>query len=87
MVVGLAKHFIEKDPLLGHLASFFDERTVLSWPVFPLNTDGIDVAGSNVHIDNIKITNWGETVSVKPANKMFTVARYSCSHGVFVTKV
>jgi len=29
----------------------------LNIPVFPLNTDGIDPAGTNVHIKNVKITN------------------------------
>mmetsp|Transcript_9646 Transcript_9646/g.6914 ORF Transcript_9646/g.6914 Transcript_9646/m.6914 type:complete len:132 (-) Transcript_9646:485-880(-) len=35
-------------------------------PTFPLNTDGIDPAGKNVTIRNVKITNFDDAVAVKP---------------------
>ena len=37
-------------------------------PTFPLNTDGIDPSGANVHIRNVKITNFDDAVAVKPSN-------------------
>jgi polygalacturonase len=41
---------------------------------FPLNTDGIDPAGTNVNIYNVKITNFDDAVAVKPANKSYKIA-------------
>jgi hypothetical protein len=35
-------------------------------PIFPLNTDGIDPAGRNIHIHNISVTNFDDVVAVKP---------------------
>jgi len=35
----------------------------MSWPVFPLNTDGIDPAGSNVTIRNVNITNFDDSIN------------------------
>ena len=55
------------------------ERTELSWPTMPLNTDGIDPAGSNVTIRNINITNFDDAVAVKPSHRAFSVAKDGCS--------
>jgi len=41
----------------------------INYPTFPLNTDGIDPAGTNIHIHNVKITNFDDAVAVKPAHK------------------
>jgi polygalacturonase len=41
-------------------------KSEFSWPVFPLNTDGIDPAGSNVTIRNLNITSFDDAVAVKP---------------------
>jgi len=49
-----------------------------SYPIFPLNTDGIDPSGTNVVIENVKITNYDDAVAVKPAhnnNKIATCAQ------------
>ena len=35
-------------------------------PTFPLNTDGIDPAGRDIHITNTRITNFDDAVAVKP---------------------
>ena len=35
---------------------------------FPLNTDGIDPAGSNILIERVNITNYDDAVAIKPAN-------------------
>ena len=43
----------------------------LSIPTFPLNTDGIDPAGSNILIERVKITNFDDAVAVKPSKKSY----------------
>jgi len=35
-------------------------------PIFPLNTDGCDIAGKNIFVENVTITNYDDTVCVKP---------------------
>lgn len=54
----------------------------LDIPTFPLNTDGIDPAGTNVHIRNVTITNFDDAVAVKPANGGYQVA--TCSQNILV---
>lgn len=46
----------------------------LNIPTFPLNTDGIDPSGTNIHIRNVTITNFDDAVAVKPANGGYKVA-------------
>lgn len=69
-----------------HLArTLFSGKTDwFSMPTMPLNTDGIDPAGSNVTIRNVKITNWDDAVAVKPSNKGFKVAKDGCSQDITV---
>jgi len=45
----------------------------------PLNTDGIDPAGSNVTIRNVNITNYDDAVAVKPSHRNDKVAKDGCS--------
>ena len=40
-------------------------KPVLSWPMFPLNTDGMTIYGSNMLIENIKIRNYDDAVVFK----------------------
>jgi polygalacturonase len=54
-------------------------------PIFPLNTDGIDPAGSNVHIYNMKITNFDDAVAVKPAHNTNVIAQ--CAEHILVENV
>jgi polygalacturonase len=59
---------------------FFSGQTdFFSWPVFPLNTDGIDIAGSNVNITRVSITTWDDAVAVKPSHKTDKVAQDGCT--------
>eukprot|EP00026_Physarum_polycephalum_P010001 Phypoly_transcript_10144.p1 GENE.Phypoly_transcript_10144~~Phypoly_transcript_10144.p1 ORF type:complete len:130 (+),score=18.27 Phypoly_transcript_10144:233-622(+) len=51
-------------------------------PVFPLNTDGIDPAGKNVFIENVRIENFDDAVAVKPLNGGNFYS--NCSHNVTV---
>ena len=71
---------------LGDYASIFKTllgaRSELSWPVFPLNTDGIDPYGSNVLIENVNITNFDDAIAVKPSHSNWTVARDGCSQDI-----
>jgi polygalacturonase len=56
--------FEQKNLALKH--GKYDFR--LGLPTFPLNTDGIDPAGSNILIRNVKITSYDDSIAVKPAN-------------------
>eukprot|EP00049_Salpingoeca_infusionum_P017791 m.354377 g.354377 ORF g.354377 m.354377 type:complete len:452 (+) comp16994_c0_seq1:307-1662(+) len=58
------------------------EEVAMSIPTFPLNTDGIDPAGKNVHIYNCTIENFDDAVAVKPCNGGYTKA--SCSQDILV---
>ena len=50
----------------------------------PLNTDGIDPAGSNVLIENVNITNFDDAVAVKPSHSDSVIARNGCSENIRV---
>jgi len=63
---------------------FSGKTDFFSMPTMPLNTDGIDPAGSNVTIKNIKITNWDDAVAVKPANKGHRVSKDGCAQDITV---
>jgi polygalacturonase len=66
------------------LNKLIGSKTVVSWPVFPLNTDGIDPAGSNVTIRNVNITNFDDSIAVKPTHNYATVAKDGCTQDVIV---
>eukprot|EP01098_Paradermamoeba_levis_P006122 TRINITY_DN2541_c0_g1_i1.p1 TRINITY_DN2541_c0_g1~~TRINITY_DN2541_c0_g1_i1.p1 ORF type:complete len:556 (+),score=189.58 TRINITY_DN2541_c0_g1_i1:98-1669(+) len=51
-------------------------------PTFPLNTDGIDPAGSNVLIEDVIIQNFDDAVAVKPLNSRAKSA--ACSQNILV---
>jgi polygalacturonase len=56
------------------LANFFgfnlgpalDSLASAAFPMFPLNTDGIDPAGSNIMIRRVNITNYDDGIAIKP---------------------
>jgi len=54
----------------------------INYPTFPLNTDGIDPSGSNVHIHHVKITNFDDAVAVKPAHSNNQIAK--CAEQILV---
>eukprot|EP00055_Hartaetosiga_balthica_P010754 m.46951 g.46951 ORF g.46951 m.46951 type:complete len:488 (+) comp7300_c0_seq1:158-1621(+) len=43
-------------------------KELIEIPTFPLNTDGIDPAGENIHIYNCSIENFDDAVAVKPSH-------------------
>lgn len=51
-------------------------------PTFPLNTDGIDPAGSNILIERVNITNYDDAVAIKPCSKSFI--KSTCSENIIV---
>jgi polygalacturonase len=51
-------------------------------PTFPLNTDGIDPAGSNVLIERVNIINFDDAVAVKPQHNDGEKA--TCSENIMV---
>ena len=55
-----------------------------SMPTMPLNTDGVDIMGSNVTIKRLNVTNWDDAVAVKPANRGYQIAKNGCSRDIFV---
>ena len=65
-----------KNATLRRLSIFVDWHTIgiLSWnaltPMFPFNTDGIDVAGQDILIEDIVISNWDDIIAVKPSSKL-----------------
>jgi polygalacturonase len=51
----------------------FDNLTYFSqtsFPLFPLNTDGIDPSGDNYFIHNVTIMNYDDAVAVKLGKKL-----------------
>ena len=51
-------------------------------PTYPLNTDGIDPAASNVLIERVKITNHDDAVAVKPSHSTDDIS--PCSENIIV---
>lgn len=51
-------------------------------PWFPLNTDGIDLHGTNILLERINVTNFDDAVAVKSCNKNYQIAQ--CTENVVV---
>ena len=41
------------------------EYNALAPPMFPFNTDGVDISGVNIHVYNISVTNYDDAVVIK----------------------
>lgn len=54
-----------------------------NFPIFPLNTDGIDVSGKNIVITNCFIRNFDDAIAVKPLNSNNQLS--SCSENIVIT--
>ena len=69
--------------LLGHyktaLRRIGGSSPVVSWPVMPLNTDGIDAGGSNIRVENLTIRNYDDAVVPKPANQGYKFSEDGCA--------
>eukprot|EP00633_Aureoumbra_lagunensis_P002037 CAMPEP_0197290162 /NCGR_PEP_ID=MMETSP0890-20130614/7410_1 /TAXON_ID=44058 ORGANISM="Aureoumbra lagunensis, Strain CCMP1510" /NCGR_SAMPLE_ID=MMETSP0890 /ASSEMBLY_ACC=CAM_ASM_000533 /LENGTH=406 /DNA_ID=CAMNT_0042762017 /DNA_START=117 /DNA_END=1334 /DNA_ORIENTATION=+ len=42
------------------------------FPMFPFNTDGVDVAGSDILVENLFVENWDDVVAIKPSKRIFS---------------
>lgn len=51
-------------------------------PTYALNTDGVDVAGSNIIIERLNITNYDDSVAIKPQDNDGYYAH--CSENIIV---
>jgi hypothetical protein len=57
----------------------------VSWPSFPLNTDGLDLWGSNINIENVKIKTYDDAIVPKPCNTgRCYVAKNSCTQDIHI---
>ena len=59
-------------------------------PIFPFNTDGVDVKGINIHIYNMTISNYDDSVAVKPSknqNLFLENQNMNCSKNVLVENI
>eukprot|EP00475_Leptophrys_vorax_P002192 TRINITY_DN11249_c0_g1_i1.p1 TRINITY_DN11249_c0_g1~~TRINITY_DN11249_c0_g1_i1.p1 ORF type:complete len:439 (+),score=108.58 TRINITY_DN11249_c0_g1_i1:67-1383(+) len=54
-------------------------------PLFPLNTDGIDPSGKNMHIHDIYVENYDDAIVIKPAHGGYKYA--SCSENILVENI
>lgn len=64
--------------LFGHNG----DRKGITLPMFPLNTDGLDVQGKNMVIERMNITNFDDAVAIKPSN---TANKYAtCTENIIV---
>lgn len=70
-----------------NLAKLFgiDRDWTVTVPTYPLNTDGIDPAASNVLIERVKITNHDDAVAVKPSHSTDDIS--PCSEHIIVRDV
>ena len=59
-------------------------RAGIPIPTFPLNTDGINPAGSNILIERINITNFDDAVAVKPITMYGGYEMAKCSENITV---
>jgi len=74
--------------LLGFDTEYFSDSFDLptpSMPTNPLNTDGIDPAGSNITITRVNITNFDDAIAVKPSSGRFVVAKDGCTQDIHVS--
>jgi polygalacturonase len=53
--------------------------------MFPLNTDGVDVAGTNIVIERLNITNFDDSVAIKPIDSDGVIAQ--CSENIIVRDI
>jgi polygalacturonase len=59
-------------------------------PIFPFNTDGVDVKGKYVHIYNMTISNYDDSIAVKPSynnNKYLDGENMNCSEHMLIEDI
>lgn len=67
-----------RSPLAWAILRFWESWKPFWWnfplPMFPFNTDGIDVAGSDILVEDVVVSNWDDIVAVKPSKMTPDVA-------------
>lgn len=87
---------LEKKGLLVHIGDLFDGK--LPWkqwldkllidlriPTFPLNTDGIDLTGRDMHVHHVKIVNFDDSIVPKPSNRGHS--RATCTENILIENI
>ena len=62
----------------------------LKLPIFPFNTDGVDVKGKHIHIHDIHISNYDDSICVKPSKSntpSINDHQMSCSEDILVENI
>eukprot|EP00607_Mallomonas_marina_P007483 CAMPEP_0182416468 /NCGR_PEP_ID=MMETSP1167-20130531/758_1 /TAXON_ID=2988 /ORGANISM="Mallomonas Sp, Strain CCMP3275" /LENGTH=501 /DNA_ID=CAMNT_0024589239 /DNA_START=408 /DNA_END=1913 /DNA_ORIENTATION=- len=54
-------------------------------PTFPINTDGIDILGTNVTVRNVSVQNYDDVIAVKPCRSYFKYC--SCSSDIHISDI
>mmetsp|Transcript_20807 Transcript_20807/g.28068 ORF Transcript_20807/g.28068 Transcript_20807/m.28068 type:complete len:122 (-) Transcript_20807:938-1303(-) len=54
----------------------------MTLPMFPLNTDGLDIAGKDILVERLNITNFDDAVTVKASTQKNSYA--TCSSNIVV---
>ena len=68
--------------------SWFKPQWAITPPVpmvWALNTDGIDFTGSNIRVTNCRVTNFDDSVCVKPSGG--TAATGGCTHDIYISDI
>jgi len=64
-----------------NLPAIFENRLQFPMPIFPLNTDGIDVAARNATFRNVNVTNYDDAIVPKPSH---AGKRINCTEDILV---
>jgi galacturan 1,4-alpha-galacturonidase len=67
--------------LFNYVSNTLSDMDNKNIPSYPLNTDGIDPKGSNIHIINGTITNFDDAIAFKPCNQANIYCRNGCASG------
>ena len=78
LLMGDAYHMSSTDKDMNDLG----KMNGMTLPMFPFNTDGIDIHATNVLIERLNITNYDDAVAVKPCTKNYKLC--SCTENVLV---
>eukprot|EP01041_Mallomonas_annulata_P010110 gene10110-21063_t len=74
-----------KDVIVRDLIIQTDAYSTQHIATFPVNTDGIDILAINVVVYNITITNYDDSIAIKPCKSSFTYCK--CSSNITVRDI
>lgn len=57
----------------------------ITLPTYALNTDGVDIAGTNILVERLKITNYDDAVAIKPQDS--TGYKAKCAENIMVRDI